>query len=58
MRELMTSQGIPFRKRELEQFESFAVDKTGELIYYEDYVAKFAEENERHKEMLLKDFQK
>ena len=57
MKELLTTQGIPLRKREYDQFEAFALDKSGELIYYEDYVTKLIEENERHREMLLKDFE-
>ena len=57
MKELLTTQGIPLRPREYDQFEAFALDKSGELIYYEDYVTKLIEENERHREMLLKEFE-
>ena len=32
------------------------MDKTGEYVEYEDYVAKLVEENERHLEMLLQDY--
>ena len=35
----------------------FALDKTGEFIFYEDYVTKLVEENERHKEYLCKDYE-
>ena len=56
IKELLTKKGIPLRPREYESFESFAQDKTGELIYYEDYVARLIDENERHKEYLIKDY--
>ena len=57
MKELLTTKGIPLRPREYDSFESFALDKTGEFIFYEDYVTKLVEENERHKEYLCKDYE-
>ena len=54
--ELLTTKGIPLRTKEIESFINFAGDKTGEWVYYEDYVQKMVEENERHKEFLLKDY--
>ena len=36
---------------------NFALDKTGNYIEYESYVAKLIDENERHLEFLLKDFE-
>ena len=57
MKELLVTKGIPLRPREYESFETFAIDPTGQLIYYEDYVTKLVEENERHKEYLCKDYE-
>ena len=57
MKELLTTMGIPLRTREYEYFEAFALDKSETVIYYEDYVTKLVEENERHKEYLLKDYE-
>ncbi len=31
--------GIGFRDEEYQQFEEFALDKSGNRFYYEDYVA-------------------
>ena len=45
------------RQKEYDPFISFAIDKTGNYVEYEDYVAKLIDENERHLEMLLKDFE-
>ena len=56
MKTLLTSQGIPLRPREYESFIQAAQDKSGQYIYYEDYVAKLVDENERHKDLLIKDF--
>ncbi len=53
---LLKTKGISLRKKELEDFISFGLDKTGKYIYYEDYVAKLIDENERHMEYLLKGF--
>ena len=49
MTTLLTTKGIPLRTKELESFVNFAADKTGQFIYYEDYVQRLCEENERHK---------
>ena len=57
MRTLLTTKGIPLRPREYTQFENFAIDKSGKYIYYEDYVTKLIEENERHREFLTKDYE-
>ncbi len=55
--ELLTTKGIPLRQKEYEPFIQFAQDKTNKFVEYEDYVAKLIDENERHLEMLLKDFE-
>ena len=47
---------LSMRQTEIQLFEKFALDKTGEYVEYEDYVAKLVEENERHLEMLLQDY--
>uniref|UniRef100_A0A7S3CRX2 EF-hand domain-containing protein n=1 Tax=Strombidium rassoulzadegani TaxID=1082188 RepID=A0A7S3CRX2_9SPIT len=57
MEELLTTKGIPLRTKEIESFKNFAVDKTGQYLFYEDYVSKLVEENERHKEFLIKDYE-
>ena len=57
LHQLLTTQGIPLRPREYENFIAFAQDKTGTKVYYEDYVNKLIQENERHKEYLLKDYE-
>ena len=51
--ELLTTQGIALRPKEFETFINNAIDKQGQHIEYEDYVAKLIDENERHLEMLL-----
>ena len=56
IKELLQTKGIPLREKEIQDFEKFALDKTGEYVEYEDYVAKLVEENERHLEMLLQDY--
>ena len=40
-----------------EEFKKFAVDKTGQFVYYEDYVAKLVEENDQHLQTLIKDYE-
>ena len=57
MEELLTTKGIPLRPREYESFITFAVDKSGQYIFYEDYVTKLIEENDRHREYLTKDYE-
>jgi len=56
--ELLTGKGmgIPLRALEFDNFIKFAIDKSGKYVEYEDYVAKLVDENERHLEMLLQDF--
>ena len=56
MQALLTSKGIPLRPREYDSFINFAADASGEKIYYEDYIKKITEENDRHKMSLIKDF--
>lgn len=56
LEELLTTKGIPFQDREMTAFKDYAQDKTGQYIEYEDYVAKLVEENERHKEFLLREW--
>ena len=57
MKELLTTKGIHLRPREYFNFINFAQDKSGTKIYYEDYVTKLIEENERHREHLTKDYE-
>ena len=57
LRELLTTKGIPLRNAEIQSFEKFALDKTGQFVEYEDYVAKLVEENERHLEGFLRKFE-
>ena len=56
IRELLMTEGIPLRQTEIQLFETFALDKTGEYGECEDYVAKLVEENARRLEMLLQDY--
>ena len=56
LQQLLTTQGIPLRPRDNENFMSFAVDQTGQFVFYEDYVNKLIHEYESHKEFLLKDY--
>ena len=56
IKELLTTKGIQLRDKEYEAFIPFAQDKTGKYVEYEDYVAKLIDENERHLEMLIKDY--
>ena len=58
IKELLMTKGIPLRQTEIQLFEKFALDKTGEFVEYEDYVAKLVEENERHLDFLLIDYYK
>lgn len=57
MHQLLTTKSIQLRPTEYEFFKQFALDKTGQLVYYEDYVARLIDENERHLEHLLKGFE-
>ena len=57
MKELITTKGIPLRTREIESFLNFAEDKSGQFIFYEDYVTKLIEETERHRLDLIKNFE-
>ena len=57
MKELITTKGIPLRVREIENFLSFAEDKTGQVIFYEDYINKLFKEIDSHREKLTKDYE-
>ena len=58
MKELMLHKGIGFRDpQEIEPFLSYCADKTGKYIEYEDYIAKKMDEQERHLEMYLKEWE-
>ena len=57
MKELLTTKGIHLRPREYELFNTFSQDPSGQYIFYEDYVTKFIDENERHNEYLIKDYE-
>ena len=57
MHQLLTTKGISLRPTEYEFFKQFALDKTGQYIYYEDYVARLIDENERHLEYLLRGYE-
>ena len=56
LRELLTTKGIPLRNAEIQSLEKFALDKTGQFVEYEDYVAKLCEENDRHNEGFLRKY--
>jgi Ca2+-binding EF-hand superfamily protein len=56
LEQLLRNKGIPLREKEYEQFKLFGLDKTGEKVYYEDYVARLVDENERHLDFLLKGY--
>ena len=45
------------RNAEIQSFEKFALDKTGQFVEYEDYVAKLVEENDRHHEGFLRKYE-
>ena len=45
------------RNAEIQSFEKFALDKTGQFVEYEDYVAKLVAENERHLEGFLRKYE-
>ena len=57
MHQLLTTKGIPLRPTEYDIFKQFAIGKDPDKIYYEDYVARLIEENERHLEYLLKGYE-
>ena len=57
LHELLTTKGISLRDQEYEKFKQFAVDKAGKVVFYEDYVARLIDENERHLEYLIKGFE-
>ena len=57
MHQLLTTKGIPLRTSEYDLFKQFAIGKDPDKIYYEDYVARLIEENERHLEYLLKGYE-
>ena len=57
MKTLITTQGIPLHKNEIERFLNYAEDKSGEFIFYEDYVNRMIEDMDRHKQNLIKDFE-
>ena len=43
-------------ERVRENFMAFAVDRSGEFIYYEDYVARLMDSNEAHRQYLCKNY--
>ena len=47
---------INITERVRENFMAFAVDRSGEFIYYEDYVARLMDANETHRLYLTKNF--
>ena len=57
MQELMGTKGINLRPREMEYFLNYAEDKSGQFIYYEDYVQRMIKDQERHKEELIKEYE-
>jgi calmodulin len=57
MHQLLTTKGIPLRPTEYDFFKQFAIGKDPEKIFYEDYVARLIEENERHLDYLLKGYE-
>ena len=53
LEELLTTKGIGFRPEEILAFKQYAIDKTGQWVEYEDYVAKLVDENQRHYDYLF-----
>ena len=53
LEELLTTKGIGFRNEEIMAFKNYAIDKTGQWVEYEDYVAKLVDENQRHYDYLF-----
>ena len=56
LKNLLCTEGIPFREEEITSFENYALDKSQKYVYYEDYVAKLMDENDQHIEEFLKDY--
>ena len=56
LRNLLTTKGIKFEAEQYKDFKTYAIDKTGQYFYYEDYVAKLMDENEEQMQLLLKDY--
>ena len=57
---LLNNLGTPFRKREFEQFRNFVTFKEFDgkrVLFYEDYVRKLIDENDRHLESLTGGFE-
>ncbi len=48
---------IKFDEKIYEEFKKYAVDKTGQFVYYEDYVARLIQENDEHLCTLIKDYE-
>ena len=56
---LLNNQGTPFRKREFEQFKNFVTFKPFDdksVLFYEDYVRKLIDENDRHLDSLTQGY--
>jgi Ca2+-binding EF-hand superfamily protein len=56
MQTLLMNIGIKFDIPVYQKFKEYAVDRAEPVIYYEDYVAKLVEENEKHWENIMKDY--
>ena len=56
LKNMLTTEGIPFREKEMNEFEKYSLDKSQKYVYYEDYVAKLMDENEKHIEEFLKEY--
>ena len=48
---------IKFDEKIYEQFKLYAVNKTDDNVYYEDYIARLMEENDSHLYSLIKDYE-
>jgi len=57
LKNLLMNCGIKFDDKIYEEFKRYAVDKTGQFVYYEDYIARLVEENDQHLYNLIKDYE-
>ena len=55
IKELFKTPGIPLEQTDIQIFEKFGLDETGEYVEYEKYVAKVVEKNERRLQMMIQE---
>jgi len=56
MRELTMNQGIQFFQEVWDKFYDDSFDHEAKVIHYEEYIANLMLENDKHMEMLMKDY--